>query len=299
MLEGMQPTNHRTRRRLGANGPAGLKGLCLGALLLLAPAAGAVETRFQEPNTTRATRVTTPEGQPLGEGTLTQWMEGDKLHVQLVYTYLDGRAIEEIGVFAMQPEIAQERWAWRERMNGQVRRDYRIDFSTGKATGVSRADGKEKHFSDTLKVEPGKTFAGVGFAVAAKNLLPQLRQGEQVELQALAFTPQPRKVKVQLSQQGSARVSRDGQQVTADKVVIHPDIGIASLVVKAPDTVVYFAGSEPPSLIMGEGTLLEPGDPKVRTEVLAPKRPAAAARRGPAQQPAPKAAPPAPPAQKP
>lgn len=249
----------------------------------LASAAGAVEARYPEPNTTRPLAVRTLDGQPLGEGTLTQWMEGDRLHVTLSYRFADGRRVDEVARFRMEPEIAQERWSWRERQGDQLTRQYRIDFETGRATGLKREGDKVHRYAEQLKVEPGRTFAGVGFALAAKNLVPDLRAGQKVELQALAFTPKPRRVQVELSQQGSERIDRDGQSLVADKVVIHPEIGIASLVVKVPDNVLYFVGAEPPQLVAGQGVLQEPGDPVVRTVLLPARRAPAAARRGPAE----------------
>jgi hypothetical protein len=255
--------------------------LCLGLFFGLAPGAWAVETRFPERNDTRQLAVKSQEGQPIGEGTLTQWTEGDRLHVLLIYRYADGRTIEESAVFLQEPELVQEKWTWRERKDQLVTRRYNIDFTTGRALGVNRTRGSPRRYSEQMQVEPGRTFAGVGFILAAKNLLPVLRQGKDVELRALAFTPAPREVKVRLSQQGSERIQQGGQTLAADKVVVHPEIGIASLVVKVPDTLLYFSGAEPPMLVAGVGPLLEPGDPVVRTEVLPRGRAPAAARPGP------------------
>jgi hypothetical protein len=263
--------------------PRGLLLLCLGVLLGLAPGAWAVESRFPESDDTRSLQVTTPDGKPLGDGTLTQKVEGDKLHVVLTYRYNDGRRIEEQAVFRQQPEIVQESWLWRERMGEQTTRQYAIDFSTGRASGFKQTGGDTRRFNEQLRVEPGRTFAGVGFAVAAKNLLPQLRQGRGVDLEAIAFTPVPRRVRVSLKQQGSERITRDGRTLTADRVIVHPELGIASLVVKAPDTELFFTGAQPPQLVAGQGPVLEPGDPIVRTLVLPRESAPAAGRRGPQQ----------------
>lgn len=248
--------------------PHRLHGLLLGALLCLAPAAFAVEVRFPERNTTRTLQMSTPTGEPLGEGTLTAWNEGEQLHVVLSYRYDDGRLIEESSVFRQQPELIQERWTWRERRGDKTTRQYAIDFTTGQATGVNRTGGKPRRYNERLKVEPGRTFAGVGFVLAAKNLMPELSQGKVVKLQALAFTPKPRQVTVSLSRKGG-------------DIAIHPEIGLASLVVKAPDTLLTFSTASTPALVSGLGTLLEPGDPVVRTQVVPRKQAPAAARRSP------------------
>ncbi|HYO58877.1 hypothetical protein [Archangium sp.] len=266
---------HTSRRSHGVLLPG------LGLLLALASPAWAMETLFPEKDATRALAVSTPDGTPLGEGSLTQWNEGDRLHVVLTYRYEDGRHIDESAVFRHQPELVQERWTWRERMGGQTTRQFAIDFGTGHATGFTHQDGKTRRYDERLKVEPGRTFAGAGFAVAAKNLLPRLRQGEDVKLQVLAFTPKPRKAQVKLSLEGTESLGRGGKTLTADRVVIHPEIGLASLIVKAPDAYLYFAGSEPPVMVGGEGPLLGPGDPRVRTEYLPPRQAPAAARRPP------------------
>jgi hypothetical protein len=64
-------------------------------------------------------------------------------------------------------------------------------------------------------------------------------------------------------------------------IAIHPEIGLASLVVKAPDTLLTFSTASTPVLVSGLGTLLEPGDPVVRTQVVPRKQAPAAARRAP------------------
>ncbi|WNG44384.1 hypothetical protein F0U60_09875 [Archangium minus] len=270
----MGQTLRRTSRR-----SQGALLISLGLLLGLASPAWAVELLYPERNATRELAVSTPEGQPLGKGSLTQWTEGERLHVLLTYRYDDGRIIEESAVFLTQPELVQERWNWRERKEGQTTRQFTFDFGSGRAVGLTREGGKTRRYTEQLKVEPGRTFAGVGFALVAKNLLPQLRQGEEVKLQALAATPKPRKVNVKLSREGTESLTLAGQTLTADRVVIHPEIGLASLVVKAPDTNLYFTGSGPPVMVGGEGPVLEPGDPVVRTELLPQRRAPAAARR--------------------
>jgi hypothetical protein len=253
--------------------------LGLGVLWTLAAPAWGLESRYSEKNDSRELTVSTPQGQSLGTGTLTQWLEGEHLHVQLTYDYNDGRRIEESAVFVQQPQLAQEQWQWREIAGGTTTRQFDIDFGTGKAVGVIRQGDKTSRYNEQLKVEPGRTFAGVGFVLAAKNLLPQLRQGEAVKLQALAATPKPRKVTVSLSRTGTQSLTVDGRSLGVERVVIHPEIGIAALLVKAPDTNLYFTGSEPPEMVGGEGTVLEPGDPVVRTTLLPSQRAPAAARR--------------------
>ncbi|MCI0570938.1 MAG: hypothetical protein L0Y66_09310 [Myxococcaceae bacterium] len=260
--------------------PRGLLTCCCALIVGLALPVGAVELRYPEPDVARTLQVSTPDGRRLGEGTLTQWTEGERLHVLLTYRFEDGRRVEEQAVFRQQPELVQESWTWMEQRGERTTRQYAIDFESGKATGIQRTGKQERRYSETLKVEPGRTFAGVGMVLAAKNLLPELRQGREVALHALAAIPRPRRVKVTLSQKGSERLVREGRILTADRIVVHPEIGVAGLVVKAPDIELYFAGAEPPVMLGGEAPLLEPGDPVVRTEVL-PRQRAPAARQGP------------------
>jgi len=257
--------------------------LSLGLLMSLATPAWAVETLFLEGNASRKLQVNTPQGQLLGEGIITTRLEGERLHVLLTYRYADGLRIEESAVLRLQPELIQERWAWREHKGGRTTRQFAMDFGTGRAVGLTREDDKTRRYSEQLKVEPGRTFGGVGFVLAAKNLLPRLRQGEDVQLRAIAFTPKPRGAKVTLSREGSESVALGERTLTADRVVIHPEIGLAALVVKAPDTSLYFVGAEPPVMVGVLGPRLEPGDPVVRTLVLPPRR-APAARQAPPLQ---------------
>jgi hypothetical protein len=192
--------------------------------------------------------------------------------------------VQETAVFRLQPELIQEQWSWQELRGTQVLRRFRTDLTTGTASGLDARGGKGKRWDEKLKVEPGRTFAGAGVALAVKNLMPDLRSGKREELLVIAPTPKPRRVTLGVKADGTTTLSLGGQQVQANKVVLHPEIGLASVLVKTRDTELYFVGTDPPQLVAGVGTLLFPNDPVVRTEMLPRPSPPPAARHGPSRR---------------
>jgi hypothetical protein len=100
--------------------------------------------------------------------------------------------MEETVVLQQRPELAQRVWRWRETANGRTIRSFDMNFVSGAATASKVEKGETKHWSDTLDVEPGRTFAGFGFTMAAKALRDRLVKGETVELKAVGFTPSPK-----------------------------------------------------------------------------------------------------------
>ncbi len=146
-------------------------------------------------------------------------------------------------------------------------RSYEVDLRTGKAV-ATRMDEK-KRWRDDVDVEPGKTFAGIGFIVAVKSLCDQLAPGQKTELKAIAFTPRPRSATVSIIHGGRETVRMAGRSVRADRFDIHPEIpAIARLFVHVPDQHIWLVGEGPPAFLRYEGPLVEPGDPVIRVDLI-------------------------------
>ena len=215
-------------------------------------------------------------GRRMADGTFVQWIEKDGLHVQITYVSDSGRRMEETIVMQQRPELAQTRWAWRELNGRKPIRTFEMNFATGLATASKEEKGEVKHWSDTLEVSKGNTFAGFGFTMAAKALRERLIRGETVELKAIGFTPQPRAVAVAMSYGGRDTVKMSGRAIPADHFIVHPKIpAVAKLFVKVPDAHIWLT-TPPAGFLRYEGALAEPGDQLIRIDLL-PGEPSEAA----------------------
>jgi hypothetical protein len=213
------------------------------------------------------------QGKKLADGEFVQWLENQKLHVKITYDFGAGRLIEETAVFEQEPEFVQDEWSWRELRNGQVSRQFNIDFRAKKATAQKvEAQGAE-NWSRDIKVEPGRTFAGFGFTLAVKGLRERLVKGEKIELHAVVFLPKPRIVPVEISYGGRDQLSTGERFVMGDRFVIHPRVPlVARAFVDAEDERIWLTLPRPPGFLRWEGAIVEPDDPVVRVDLLPANR---------------------------
>jgi hypothetical protein len=213
------------------------------------------------------------QGKKLANGEFTQWLENDLLHVNIVYDFGSAHRIEEKTVFRQKPRLVQEEWIWRESQSGKLVRYFEVDFKSGKATAGKVNDKKTSSWSENLKIEPGRTFAGFGFVLALKSLRDRLVQGEKVELKGVGFTPKPRICSVELSCGGLDRVHMGDRVITGDRFVIHPKVpAIAKAFVDVKDTHIWLTIPHPPGFLRWEGPLVEAGDPVHRVDLLTGER---------------------------
>jgi len=208
-------------------------------------------------------------GKMLAEGEFMQWVQDDRLHVKLTYKFKNGGHIEEKAVFRQEPELIQEEWSWRESKDGQVAREFSVNFASKTATAQKREKNEPKHWEEKLEVEPGKTFAGFGFTLALQNLRKRLLAGERIELKAVGFAPKPQLVKVQISHAGVDKIEMSERTLKGDHFVIHPDLpAVAKLFVHVPDTHIWLTNPAPAGFLRWEGPVAEPNDPIVRVDLL-------------------------------
>ena len=216
-------------------------------------------------------------GKRMADGTFIQWIANDGLHVQITYVSDSGRRIEETIVMRQRPELAQDKWQWRELQNGRAIRTFEMNFRSGLATATKEEKGEMKRWSDTLDVSQGNTFAGFGFTMAAKALRERVIRGETVDLKAVGFTPAPKVVTVAMSYGGRDTIRMSGRSIAADHFIVHPKIpAVAKLFVKAPDAHIWLT-TPPAGFLRYEGALAEPSDEMVRIDLL-PGEPSEAAR---------------------
>jgi hypothetical protein len=208
-------------------------------------------------------------GKKLADGEFRQWIEDDRLQVEIDYEFDDGQHFEENAVLRQEPELIQEKWSWKESKNGRVSRQFSVDFRAKTATALTHENNEAKQWSENIEVEPGRTFAGFGFTLALQNLRKRLINGEKVELKAVGFTPKPRVATVQLSHAGLDRVKMSGRTLKGDRFVIRPEIPpIAKLFIHVPDTQIWLTNPPPAGFLRWEGPVVVPSDPLIRVDLV-------------------------------
>jgi hypothetical protein len=208
-------------------------------------------------------------GKKLADGEFKQWIEEDRLRVEIDYEFHDGQHFEESAVFRQKPELIQEKWSWKESKNGKISRQFTADFQAKAATALTHENNEAKQLSENIEVEPGRTFAGFGFTLALQNLRKRLINGEKVELKAVGFTPKPRLATVQVSYGGLDRMRMSGRSLKGDRFVIHPEIPpIAKLFIDVPDTQIWLTNPPPAGFLRWEGPVVVPSDPLIRVDLV-------------------------------
>jgi hypothetical protein len=236
---------------------------------LLSPlSAPAVEVTALEATTHGFPALLDSNGKKLADGEFAQRIDDGLLKITITYRFKGGDRTEEKAVFRQKPELIQEEWSWRESKGRQLLRNFAVDFKTQTATAQKREKDELKNWSEKIDVQAGRTFAGYGFTLALQNLRPRLLRGEQIELQAVGFTPKPRVVTVQISHGGVDQMKMSDRLLEGDRFVIHPKIGaIAGLFVHVPDTLIWLT-KPPAEFLRWEGPVAEPNDPIIRVDLV-------------------------------
>ena len=238
------------------------------ATLLLARLVPAVELTEQQGAAHAYPAVLDTKGNKLADGEFKQWIEDDRLHVEITYEFDDGKQFEENARFRQKPDLIQEKWSWKESKDGKMSRQFTADFSAKTATARVPENNEVKKWSENIEVEPGRTFAGFGFTLAIANLRKSLINGTKVELKAVGFTPKPQVVTVQIAHGGVDKMKMSGRLLKGDRFVIHPDIPlIAKLFVHVPDTHIWLT-NPPAGFLRWEGPIVLPSDPIIRVDLV-------------------------------
>jgi hypothetical protein len=211
-------------------------------------------------------------GAPIADGKYAQEVTGGVLHIESRFDFPDGRSVVERAAVRLSPQLEQESWDWTERIEGELVRQYAVDFRTHKAV-ATRVD-QHKRWKEDLDIEPGKTFAGIAFVAVIKSLRSELSPGQKTSLKAVAFTPKPRVAPVEVIRERPEELQMAGRTIAADRYTIHPDIpAIAKLFVTAPDQHVWLFAGGPAAFLRYQGPLAEPKDPEARVDVVPTQSP--------------------------
>jgi hypothetical protein len=209
------------------------------------------------------------QGKKLADGEFTQWLQNDLLHVTLSYDLGSAHRIVEKTTFRQKPRLVQEDWSWRESQSGKLLRHFELDFKSATVLAEKCTENKTNKWVESLKMEPGRTFAGFGFVLALKSVRDRLVAGEKVELKAVGFMPKPRVVSVELSYGGLERMAMAGRTITGDRFVIHPKVpAIAKAFVEVKDIHIWLTTPRPVGFLRSEGPLIEADDSVARIDLL-------------------------------
>ena len=208
-------------------------------------------------------------GDKLADGEFTEWERNDLLHVNVAFDFGLAHHIEEKTILRQRPQLVQDEWAWSEFENGHLLRRFKVDFKQGKATAEKLERNRTNIWAETLKIEPGRTFAGIGFVLALKTVRERLVAGQKAEFRAIGFTPKPRLVTVELSYGNRESMVMAERTVVGDLFIIHPKVpALARALVDVKDTHIWLTLPRPAGFLRWEGPQVEAGDSVIRVDLL-------------------------------
>lgn len=208
-------------------------------------------------------------GKTLADGEFTQWLEGERLHVKIRYTFGPDHWIEEQSVLQQEPALVQEHWSWVDVRAGAVHRRFDIDFLAGTATAEKEEKDGKKQWSEHVDVEPGHAFAGAAWALALKAVRERLISGEKIELGTVGFTPKPQSATVELSYEGLDQVPMAGRTLAGEHFRIRAQVpALLKAFIDVPDSHIWLTSPPPAAFLRWEGPLAEPDDALVRVDLL-------------------------------
>lgn len=208
-------------------------------------------------------------GNKLANGEFVQWIENGVLHVTIDYDFGNGHEIKEQTSLLRTPRLVQNKWNWEESTNGLLLRHFEVNFISGKAIAEKQEGHERKRWSEDIKVEPGRTFAGFTFVLAIEHEHRFLENGGKLRLQVVGFTPKPRVVPVEISRDGLDQMKMAARIVRGERFTIHPEVpAIAKLFVEVKDTHIWLTTLPAVGFLRWEGPLVEADDPVVRVDLL-------------------------------
>lgn len=246
----------------------------VGAAMLLAGAVQAfgVEVTSPEGELYAFPRLLDANGRPIAKSTYAQWFEDGLLHVEILHAFDDGRRAVERAGFVQGRELEQRSWSWEERRGDTLLRAFEVDLVTGRARARKSEGKREKTWDRKVKVESGRTFAGLGVPYAVKNLGGRVLRGEKVSIRGISFLPRPVSVVLKVKHAARERIGIAGREVDADRFEVRPDLKglekLLKLFQAAPGADVWLFHGRPPMILKVRYPLAEPWDPVVVIETL-------------------------------
>ncbi len=246
----------------------------LGVTAML-PAAGAemVKVKFVEGTQKGYLALKTEDGKRIGTGELSQVVEGDRVHVRLVYRFLDGSIDDERCVFT-------QKGTFRVVNDHHVQKgpsfphpvDLFIDMAKSQVTTKSEKEGRT--VAETKTMELPEDLANGSILTLLKNI-----DASAVSLKTgfVGADPKPRLVKLNITGTGDDTFRVGSLRRKARCFLIKIEIGgvagvIAPVIGKKPgDIRVWIEEGDAPAFIREEGAFYE-GGPVWISEMTVPIR---------------------------
>jgi hypothetical protein len=237
-----------------------MRPLLTASLLLLALAfavpvdADPVAVRYTEGVTRGFPVLRANTGEVLAHGDLVQVARDDRVESRLVFRFRDGSIYDETVTFSQRNvftllayRIVQRGPSFPESL------DARVDRATGRYEVKYRADQDSAEELLTGHTElPADVYNGL-----LGTLLKNLEPGRSQTVTIVAFTPQPRVVKMLLRPAAQEPVTMGATAVPATRYHIKPQLGLLAslLITDLPDVKTWIAQGEAPAFLKFEGPL--------------------------------------------
>jgi hypothetical protein len=253
--------------------------LCCGAFFLATGVfATQVAVHYQEGVSHGYLTLREPGGRLIADGENSQIASGDTVRSHLIFRFKDGSLYDDTTAFT-------ERGAFRLISDHAIQKgpsfksqlESYIDTRTGEVSVKYLDKRKTKYIRRKMKLPPDVSNGLLEIIV--KNIAPS----PATTVSYLAFTPQPRLVKLAFIREGEQKFYTDSIAHEAIHYVMKVEIGgltgiVASVLRKIPpDTQFWMLNGDPPSFAGSQGPLYGDG-PVWRIDLVSPTRPADASR---------------------
>ncbi len=249
--------------------------LFLFTLGALSPAAAApVRVRWPEGVARGFVVARSLEGAEIGHGELQQTLVGRLVDSRLTLRFKDGSSREEQTLFSQAGVFRLERYRLQQQGRSFPGLDATLDRKTGRYTAATREKpgGAVERASGKLSL-PADLYPGL-----TVTLIRNLTTRADTTVQTVAFTPEPRLLKMTLHREAEELISIAGQSATAIRYLVKLELGgltgvVAPLLGKEPPALHYWViGGAIPVFARFEGPMFLNG-PVWRVEQALPRWP--------------------------
>jgi hypothetical protein len=251
--------------------------VCCIIVIVVAPLAlfaAPVRVRFPEGSAHGFLVLRGAEASVLAEGDWWQVPSGDRIEVHLRFRFTDRSLSHE--TFELEQRRVWSMLSYRSVQQGpSFPRDVEahVDRRSGRYRVETKERGKGESKVDQGTIElPEDTYALGMLAMLLKNLAP----GESMMAHAVAFTPKPRVLNLEVSPGGEETVKIHGLPRKTSRYVAKAELGgalgtVASIAGKQPPALRYWMAGDPvPTFLRFDGPLYPEG-PIWRVELVAPE----------------------------
>jgi hypothetical protein len=194
------------------------------------------------------------DGEEMAAGEFTQVSRDDIVESRIVFRFRDGSLYDETVVFSQRGLFRLERYSVVQRgPSFPETLEASIERSSGRYDVRYRADedSPEERLSGRFTL-PEDVYSGM-----LGTLMKNLMSGENLIVQLLVFTPQPRVVKVQIAAAGEDTLMLGRRPVPTIRYLIKPQLGILAslLIVDLAPIQCWVIGGEAPAFVKFQGPL--------------------------------------------